>query len=1024
MIPLRLTLQGVYSYSSKQVIDFERLTDAGLFGIFGSVGSGKSTVLEAISYALYGRTERLHQRDNVAYNMMNLRSNELFIEFDFSAGKPGRTYRFAVRCKRNSRHFDKVRTPNRSAYVWDNDEWTPLESSDAEHILGLSYENFRRTIIIPQGKFQEFLQLGSKDRTTMLRDLFGLDRFDLSAGVSRLETENTAEYNRLQGEAIAFGDVSQEILEQLRAQHKEAVRRLRESEEKRKDLESREQNFRAAYEIHGALKKARETYEQLKTKEPDIRQCEDRLERFERCQSTFSELLRGLDEETRRAREIEKQISERKQELSQIEVELHACTKTIDELQTEVDAKPARIETAHELSVLVEVHELKRLEAVKREEARKAAEEPEHLKKRREALDREISADEQKTEELRSNLGNIEELLEWKKWFQDKHSLAESIKELETRLVELERVGEEKTKVLKNRAHDRIPAGGDLPISELKETVEGKIKSLTDELSRIQKSIDELRLHTGLADFARELKDGVPCPLCGAQEHPSTYDAVDARQALDRELEAFRHIEKRISETRALQTDLSSFEAGDIERRRHRDQLTVELAQKRNELSEREKPLRRRERQFVGLDSVERELAETRRKTARIGELDKAVRAKREEIREITVRESRCADRLRELERQVDALEVEKSTKTNSFRRIDPKRWESMEDEELRGEAQNLLHKAAEAEERYNGAQARFRKLSDRRNAVHGAVEEKMVNHEESLKRTASLRNALEQAVSDSVFADEAEIRGILANAPDVSEEREKCAAFRRELYSVGRELEGLGKRAEEHPYSEDEHRKTSELLENLVAEMEGMHRETGKLESALAETETRLKRKAEIEDLLSYRSARSENLRILKGLFKGGGFVKYVSTVYLEQLFQSANARFTRLTRKRLCLEPSSDGEFYVRDFLNEGRLRSVKTLSGGQMFQASLSLALALAESVQRFADEEHNFFFLDEGFGSQDPESLRLVFETLQSLRRENRIVGLISHVEELQQEIDTFLRVENDEETGSSFKPSWS
>jgi len=111
------------------------------------------------------------------------------------------------------------------------------------------------------------------------------------------------------------------------------------------------------------------------------------------------------------------------------------------------------------------------------------------------------------------------------------------------------------------------------------------------------------------------------------------------------------------------------------------------------------------------------------------------------------------------------------------------------------------------------------------------------------------------------------------------------------------------------------------------------------------------------------------------------------------------------------------------VRDYLNGGKVRSVKTLSGGQTFQAALSLALSLADSIQQFTDSSQNFFFLDEGFGSLDKESLDVVFETLKSLRKENRIVGVISHVEEMQQEIDTHLRIVNDEETGSRVYRSW-
>jgi len=147
------------------------------------------------------------------------------------------------------------------------------------------------------------------------------------------------------------------------------------------------------------------------------------------------------------------------------------------------------------------------------------------------------------------------------------------------------------------------------------------------------------------------------------------------------------------------------------------------------------------------------------------------------------------------------------------------------------------------------------------------------------------------------------------------------------------------------------------------------------------------------------------------------------VSSVYLHNLCQVANERFQKLTSQQLRLELDGDNNFLVRDFLNEGKTRHIKTLSGGQTFQASLSLALALAENVQAQNKATQNFFFLDEGFGTLDRQSLQVVFETLKTLRKENRIVGIISHVEELQQEIDVFVKIINNSEQGSTINYSW-
>ena len=114
MIPISLTLKGIYSYQGKeQFIDFTDLCKAGLFGIFGSVGSGKSTILEAISFALYGETERLNKRDNRGYNMLNLKSNQLLIDFIFE-NTSTKKYRFIVKGRRNSKRFDWVSTETKT----------------------------------------------------------------------------------------------------------------------------------------------------------------------------------------------------------------------------------------------------------------------------------------------------------------------------------------------------------------------------------------------------------------------------------------------------------------------------------------------------------------------------------------------------------------------------------------------------------------------------------------------------------------------------------------------------------------------------------------------------------------------------------------------------------------------------------------------------------------------------------------------------------------------------------------------
>ncbi len=129
MIPVKLTIQGLYSYQERQTIDFGKLTGAKLFGIFGAVGSGKSSVLEAITFALYGKTDRLNlSGDNRNYNMMNLKSAEMLIDFEFETGKDQTAYRAIVKGKRNSKKFEDVKTLERTALRYENHtgfRWSP-----------------------------------------------------------------------------------------------------------------------------------------------------------------------------------------------------------------------------------------------------------------------------------------------------------------------------------------------------------------------------------------------------------------------------------------------------------------------------------------------------------------------------------------------------------------------------------------------------------------------------------------------------------------------------------------------------------------------------------------------------------------------------------------------------------------------------------------------------------------------------------------------------------------------------------
>ena len=136
------------------------------------------------------------------------------------------------------------------------------------------------------------------------------------------------------------------------------------------------------------------------------------------------------------------------------------------------------------------------------------------------------------------------------------------------------------------------------------------------------------------------------------------------------------------------------------------------------------------------------------------------------------------------------------------------------------------------------------------------------------------------------------------------------------------------------------------------------MNREQGKITQLLVKLQKDIESRTRLQKIIEGLDERAENIRTMKSLFKASGFVNYISSVYLQNLCNAANDRFFKLTRQQLSLEITEDNNFQVRDFLNGGKVRSVKTLSGGQTFQASLSLALALADNIQQITQSNQNF------------------------------------------------------------------
>ena len=284
-------------------------------------------------------------------------------------------------------------------------------------------------------------------------------------------------------------------------------------------------------------------------------------------------------------------------------------------------------------------------------------------------------------------------------------------------------------------------------------------------------------------------------------------------------------------------------------------------------------------------------------------------------------------------------------------------------------------------------------------------------------------KDKIQKSLKENDFASIEEVNDILAKTRDIPTVKKEIERFKIHYKTIKNELAILKAKLKNKEFDNAGFDKIKETIRNQKSEIKRIDNEIGGLERMVNQLKNDLITKKKFEEELNKKQIRQEDLKTMRSLFTGSGFVNYVSTVRLQEVVNYANARFIKLTKGSMKLELAGNNSFNIIDFLNGGKPRSIKTLSGGQTFQASLSLALALASIVQQQSKSEQNFFFLDEGFGTQDEESMRLVFNAIKELRKENRTIGLISHVSELKEEINTFLEIEKDDQEGSRILTSW-
>ena len=1019
MKPIRLTMTAFGPYKDKETIDFAQLGGHRLFLISGSTGAGKTTIFDAICFALYGEASG-EDRSEPRMLRSQFAPDDVYTSVEFEFELRGRTYRI-FRQMPHVRRGNKTATGERYEFVettggreksmTDQNKVRQINER-IQSLIGLTKDQFSQIVMLPQGEFRKLLTSDTENKEEILRKIFRthlyhrltealnerrkaaqdacqiarkeLDMQINNAALALTEREGSALFGLL---ASSDGPYNTQLV--LEALDREIAYYAEEKERRREILE----------DLIRRHKTALETYHQAA-------QLNEQFDLLERKKAEAEALERQIPEMEARKKRLE--LAEKTLPL-EVE-ERHAAAAMAD-----AQAKAERENTARQ--ALREAQDALREaeEAYRQEEEKGALREQLVRELERLARDlpvvRELDLKKRKLAELEKAAA---EALEGARAAEaalsamqdEKRDLAERIQALEESVRLLPQASEELERMRADAAvlKECLQLSRDLAAARTAE------RDRARKLAEAEEACAELEarwLEGQAARLAEHLEDGKPCPVCGSTHHP-------AKAAWTGEVPQREELER-------LRGEKSACESAFLAARARREQLEAALQAKAQEKAA-----------YFGLSPEELEAA-----FASLTEAGKARRAQVEQMKADQAELDRLKERMRQTEQKLEALQKDKEQKAAAAqeRRTAYLTEKAVYEQALAGIPEAFRSLEA-LERRMTETEAEKARLDDAWRAAQEALQRARGQHAAAEANLDSAAKQLEEAQSRHERARADFLAGLeKAGFPD--EEAYQAAkmpeearmALKREIDTFhaqlaatrqhARELETLlaGKARADLAALADELAELEQRLEEArrsLAQAEDHYGKGGESRERIVQADRKWqqaeKEFALVKDL--YDVVRGENRFRMS-------FERYLLTEFLDRILHAANLRLSALSGGQFYLARSDRLEKHGRqsglglDVYDNytGQLRDVKTLSGGEKFNASLCLALGMADVIQAYEGGiSLDTMFIDEGFGSLDEEALEKAIATLVQLQQTGRMIGIISHVQELKQAIPAVLEVQ--------------
>ncbi|MBB5809529.1 AAA family ATPase [Streptomyces collinus] len=979
----RLTLTAFGPFGGTQAVDFDDLSSAGLFLLHGPTGAGKTSVLDAVCYALYGSVPGARQGGGQGTTLRSdhaapVTRTEVILDLTVAGRRLEVTRQppwERPKKRGTGTTLDKAQTWLRE-YDATAGAWKDLSRSHQEigeeitQLLGMSREQFCQVVLLPQGDFARFLRADAEARGKLLGRLFDTRRFAdvekrlaerrraTEAQVRDGDAELLADAHRMQqaaGDAmelpaLAPGEpgLAEAVLSAAAVARSTA----------RDQLTVAACTLTAAESAQAAAGRALDDARELDRLQRRFAQARERAASLEQGAEAYRE-AQALMERARKAEAVAPALDLR--ESSEAEHRRAAAAEARARAllpETFADAGAAGLASAARRAA----EELGGLDSARRAERRLA-----ELLDERAGLDRQEHADADLLQEAEAWLDGWEET---RTVLQARVDSAQKDAALAEQLAERREPARQRLRAARLRdqlAHDTDRAAD-------------RVRTAQDKALRAKQhwlDLKEQRLNGIAAELAAHLTDGEPCAVCGATEHPAPARKVAGhvdREAEEHALTAYQRAdEQRAEDERRLGAAREALAAAGAEAG---DTPTDQLAQEMEELEER----------YARARSAAAELHTAQERLRQAGHEHERRLAARQEAAVRTA--SRVGHRER-LDRERTALEEELDRARGSLDSVAARAAQLERRTALLTDAADAARAAEDSAQRLKDADAR---LADA--AFRAGFETPQA------AAAALLDNAAHRELQHRLDAwqhEEAAVRAVLAEADTAAAAREPRAdpdAAQRTADEAERRLRAA---ASAHDAAR---RRCAELAWLSARAAASMRR--------LAPLREEYDRVARMAGLAAGTSADNERRMRLES---------YVLAARLEQVAAAATVRLRRMSSGRYTLVHSDDRTGRGRSGLGlhvvdawTGRERDTATLSGGETFFASLALALGLADVVTDEAGGVRlDTLFIDEGFGSLDDQTLDEVLDVLDSLRERDRSVGIVSHVPDLRRRIHAQLEV---------------